>query len=271
MGSGSGQSFDQLKRAFMDLVNELHARKLAVPAAVVLVAIFAAVFMLPKAPAPPPPANTAPVADTSTQKVDSEAVVKLKLVGVSKLEDKTPLTGSANPFGNRGGTVCVQVGSSPKKFECLAGGYVTTYTCLAGQTEGICGDIQKGATGETGAGGGSTQETGGTPTPEEKKTPTHKKTTYYVVDVTLDGRTHNNVIAGASLPNETSPLVYFAGVTGSSNDKALFIAGDGVTVTGASADSAGNFSLTKGKSATLTDAGGVQHSFKLKSISKVTK
>ena len=54
MGSG-GMNFDQLKRQFSDLVAELHARRLAIPAGVILVAIVAAVFVLPKSPTPPPP------------------------------------------------------------------------------------------------------------------------------------------------------------------------------------------------------------------------
>jgi hypothetical protein len=45
MGGNSSQSIDRLKRAFMDLVHELHARKLAIPAAAVVVAIVAAMFV----------------------------------------------------------------------------------------------------------------------------------------------------------------------------------------------------------------------------------
>ena len=52
------KQLDALKRQVTDLVRELHARKLAIPAGALLLAIVAAVFMLPKASTPPRATST---------------------------------------------------------------------------------------------------------------------------------------------------------------------------------------------------------------------
>lgn len=276
MGGNSSQSFDKFKRAFLDLVNELHARKLAIPAGAVLAAILAAVFLLPKAPAPPPPATTAPVAEL-TKADDTEAVVSLRVVGVTSLDDTTPIANSSDPFKGSSKTVCVRVGKgTPKKFLCKIGDLLITYTCLEGVETGICGE-KAGSTSTTGStastggsgatGGGTGGSTGSTGKPKTKPKPT----TYYVVNVSVDGRTYKNVIAGDGLPNDKNVLAIFAGVTDSAK-KAIFIAGDGVTVTGATVDEElGNFELTKGQSVTIVDKLSASHTLTLKSIVKVTK
>jgi hypothetical protein len=276
MGGNSGQSFDQLKRAFLDLVGELHSRKLAIPAGAVLVAILAAVFMLPKSPAPPAPVAATPVANQHKNEVDAEAVVSLKLVGVSNLDNDTPIAHSSDPFHGEAGTKCVRIGSTtPKRFACRVGDQLMLFRCLPDTEVGICSSTGGGASGATGAtpgsdtGGGSTPSTGGGDTTPKKKA--KAKSSYYEISVSIDGRIYSHVVAGDSLPNESNTLAVYAGVT-SSAKKAIFISGDGVTVTGAVVDEdLGNFELSKGQTVTITDKLAAQHSLTLKSITKVTK
>jgi hypothetical protein len=274
-GNNSSQSFDQLKRAFLDLVNELHSRKLAIPAGAVLVAILAAVFLLPKSPAPPAPVAATPVANQQ-QTVNADEVVKLKMVGVSSLDNGDPISHSSDPFEGKAGTKCVRIGSgTPKRFACRVGDQLMLFECLPDVEVGICAP-DTGASGATGAvpgtdtgggGGGATPPTGDT-TPKKKK---HVKKTYFEVSVSIDGRTYTHVIAGDSLPNDANTLAVYAGAT-TSGKKAIFISGDGVTITGAVVDEElGNFELSKGQTVTITDKLAAQHTLTLKSITKVTK
>lgn len=280
MGSGGGINLDQLRRQFSDLVADLHARKLAIPAGVLLAAIVAAVFVLPKSPAPPPPA---PVATQGAGELEEQpAQVSLRLVGVSNLEDDIPLTASANPFGDKGGYKCRMTKSSaPREFECLVGDILVSYRCPVTKADdpgaGACATKSgasgetgaSGGTGKTGSGGGSTGGTGGGNSNGKKKTT--PKESYYVASVSLDDKTFSNVVAGDPLPNATAPLVTFAG-TNDSNSRGIFIAGDKVSVTGVTFDAdLGVFELGKGDTATLTDEAGVVHKLTLKSLKKVTK
>lgn len=279
MGSGN-MNFDQLRRQASDFVAELHAHRLAIPAGVILAAIVAAIFIMPKSATPPPPA---PVVNQDTGEVEEAPVqVSLKLTGVSDLEDDIPLTASANPFGDKGSYKCrVTKSSAPKEFECLVGDMLVNYRCPVTPASdpgvGACA-TKSGASGEAGAtgesgktefDGGSTDAPGNTNDDNNKKPAT--KETYYVAGMTLDGKAFSNVEAGDELPNATAPLVTYAG-TNDSNTRGVFIAGDKVTVTGVTVDEdLGVFELAKGKSATLTDEAGVVHKLTLKSLKKVTK
>ncbi len=284
----NGLNMDQIRRAVGDVIADLHARRLAIPAGVMLVAIIAAVFVLPKSSSPPPPQPvTTPVADGEA--IERPAQVSLKLVGVSSLEDDVALTDSSNPFYGTDAAKCSQINSGePKKFSCMIGDLLVRVTCPPAGPEveaaGICATKSSGASGSTGA----SAETGapmGTETPssggdtgggngggqsEPQQNPTETES-FYVIQATIDDTTFSNVEAGAPLPDTKTILVTYAG-TNSKNTKAIFIAGDGVSVAGVPVDeSLGTFELEKGKSATLTDPSGVTHSLKLDKISKVTK
>jgi hypothetical protein len=148
--------------------------------------------------------------------------------------------------------------------------------CPVGEGSGICASAAGGATGGTGSGGGgasggtggSDGSTGGTGTPKKEKAapPSY----VYVVKVTLDGKTYKQVVSGDGLPNNSDPLVIYAGDSG--GKKAIFLPGDGIGVSGVTADpDLGSFELAKGESATLTDTAGATHKLTLKSISKVKK
>lgn len=278
MGSGN-MNMDQIRRAASDLVAELHARKLAIPAAVLLVAIVAAAIVLPKSITPPPPE---PVTSAATPEViEQPAQVSLKLVGVTPLDNDIPLANSSDPFVGTDSADCTRVGSGePKQFDCRIGDLVVRVMCPPTEEGdpgvGICAEKSgsTSATGSSGGGGsgsesGSTEKTGDGGSGEKKKsTP---KSSYYVATVELDGKTFSNVVAGDPLPNTTNTLVTYAG-TNDSNTRGIFLAGDKVTVTGVAVDDElGSFELAKGKSATLTDETGAVHTMTLKSLKKVTK
>ena len=269
-----------IKRQFLDLVNELHARKLAIPAGLLLVGIVGAMILLPKGSTPPPP----PVAaDAGIEQPEEVRVAQVSVVEGSKVDDEFTPAGSENPFVAHDSSNCTtKQKSSPKILECRIGDLVVSVVCPSNADAGNCGKSaaagaegggSSGATGKgTEGGGGSTESTGGTG--DGKKDSDKKessRTTYYVVTLTLDGRTYTNVLAGESLPNERNALAIFAG-TNDSNKKAIFLAGDGVAISGVASDEElGTFELAKGKSATLTDAQGVEHKLTLKKITKVTK
>lgn len=281
--ASNNQNMDQIRRVASDMVAELHARKLAIPAAVLLVATIAAAIVLPKSSTPPPPE---PVVNGGAQieQIEQPAQVSLKLIGVTPLTNDIPLTNSSDPFAGKSNSDCTRVGSGePKQFDCKIGDLMVRVMCPAkgdGDTgSGICAS-KSGATAETG--GGSTEKTGGSdggmtaPTGDGKsgtgdKKKSTPKVSYYVAGVTLDGKSFSNVVAGDPLPSTGNPLATYAG-TNDSNNRGIFIAGDKVTVTGVPLDEElGSFELAKGDSATLTDADGVVHTLTLKSLKKVTK
>lgn len=279
MGSGN-MNMEQIRRAASDMVAELHARKLAIPAAVLLVAIVAAVFVLPKSATPTPPE---PVTSASAPEViEQPAQVSLKLVGVTPLDNDIPLANSSDPFVGTDSADCTRVGSGePKQFDCRIGDLVVRVMCpptVDGDPGvGICAG-KSGSTSSTGSSGsagggsesGSTEKTGDGGSGEKKKKST-PKSSYYVATVEIDGKTFSNVVAGDPLPNTSNTLVTYAG-TNDSNTRGIFLAGDKVTVTGVAVDDElGSFELAKGKSATLTDETGTVHTMTLKSLKKVTK
>ena len=272
--------FDALKRQCMDVVRDLHARKLAIPAGALLAAIVAAMILLPQGSAPPP---APPTAATPTVKPAVERVAQVSLIQPSSLDEDIPLTNSTDPFTGTGGYTCTRVGSgTPKTYDCIVSDLTVRIVCTATGGAGPCADSAGGSTGGTGgtssggSGGGTSTGGGSTPTSGNgggTKNPTKKKSTtsYYVVTVSIDGTTTKDVVAGDELPNSTSPLAVYAG-TNDAHTKAVFISADGVTVTGVPVDSTfGSFTLSTGKTATLTDAKGAAHKLTLKSIAKVTK
>lgn len=279
MGSGSSLNMEQIRRAASDLVAELHARKLAIPAAVLLVATLAAAIVLPKSvtPAPPEPVTTAKAPEV----IETPAQVSLKLVGVTPLENDIPLANSSDPFVGTDSADCTRVGSGePKQFDCRIGDLVVRVMCPVTADGdagvGICAE-KSGSTSATGSSGsagsgsesGSTQSTGDGGSGDKKKTT--PKSSYYVASIEIDGKTFSNVVAGDPLPNTTNTLATYAG-TNDSNTRGIFLAGDKVTVTGVAIDDElGSFELAKGKSATLTDETGTVHTLTLKSLKKVTK
>lgn len=263
-----GNEVDKLKRQTSDLVADLHARKLAIPAGILLVAIVAAMMLLPKSPAPPPPVQTAPVAKADAQ-VKTAQVANLKLVSATPLTTDPVTFGSENPFAVSSDVDCrVTKTSKPREIECVIGSTVAVFKCLSSDDIEIC--TGEGATGSSGGtGGGSTGSSGGGTSPDGSKP--KSKSTYYVVDFEFDGDTSKSVEAGEVLPSSGTPVAYYAGPN-SSGKKAIFVLADGISIQGAEADAdLGTFELEPGDEVVLTSADGVIHQLRLSKIRKVTK
>jgi hypothetical protein len=267
------KQFDAIKREVTNTLADMHARKLAIPAGALLLAIVAAMVMLPKGSTPvtPPPVAAAPPLTKTTP------VAQISLVPATTIDGDAPLTTSSDPFSGSGGYDCKKIGSNPDTYNCKVADLMLRVVCTAEANSAPCAPTE-GSTGSTGAtsggdsgtsggSGGSTESTGGNGKSKSKS----KSSSYYVVDVSIDGSTKKDVVAGDTLPKSSDPLVVYAG-TNDAHTKGIFIAGDGVTVTGVVVDQTfGSFALKKGQTATLTDATGAAHKITLKSIDKVSK
>jgi hypothetical protein len=274
------KQFEAFKRQSSDLVRELHARKLAVPAGALLLAILAALVLLPAASSPPaaPPTAAAPIVKPKVARI-----AQVSLIEESSLDEDIPLTNSEDPFaGSDDGYKCTKVSSNPRSYDCIVADLKVRVICTAEGGGGPCVQSE-GATGGGGAssstggsGGGATQSTGGNGGSGHNNSggggePESTKSSYYTVTVSLDGTTKKNVVAGTELPKASDPLAIYAGLN-DARTKAVFLAADGVVVTGVPVDvTFGSFTLKKGQTATLTDANGAEHKLTLKSITKVAK
>ncbi|MBJ7353681.1 MAG: hypothetical protein JHC98_02555 [Thermoleophilaceae bacterium] len=275
-GKDLNKQLDALKRQATDLVRELHARKLAIPAGALLLAILAAVFLLPQSSSPPaaPPTATAPPVQSKVARV-----AQVSLIEPSSLDEDVPLANSEDPFIGKSGYKCSKVGSNPKTYDCIVSDLKVRIICTGETGSGPCAEgggatAGGGASSGTGSGGDGGGATGGGDSGGGDSgggDSGDSKSYYYVVTVSIDGTTKKNVVAGTELPKTSDALVVYAG-TNDAKNKAVFISGDGVIVTGVKVDATfGSFSLKKGETATLTDANGAEHKLTLKSISKVTK
>ncbi|MBI4897161.1 MAG: hypothetical protein HY827_02205 [Actinobacteria bacterium] len=260
---------EKLKRQASDLVAELQARKLFIPAVALLVAIVAAMIVLPQSPAPPPPVQAAPAASTADKPINVKQVANLTLVSATPLTYVPQTFSEENPFSVSSDVNCRMTKSSkPREFECVIGATVAVFKCLESDDFAMCKD--SGSSGSTGAsgGGGGTGTSGGGDSPNKKK---KSKSTYYVVDVDFDGDTKKSVEAGEELPSSGTPVVYYAGPN-SSGSKAIFVLADGVSIQGADADpDLGTFEISAGDEVVLTTSDGVIHQMQLSKIRKVTK
>lgn len=270
-----GNEIDKFKRQAGDLIADMHARNLAIPAAVLIVMILAAVFVLPKSPAPQEPVSSTPIAKSDGNKVELAKVANLTVVSAKPLGDESvPDYGQANPFKVGTDTNCTyKSGTDPREFQCVIGSTVVNYKCMPSDTGKACTDALGSTGGGSSGGTGSSDATGGTqPTDGTGGDGTKKtKVTYYTVDVVYDGKTYKGLEGGDQLPKSGTPIVFYAGPN-SKAKKALFVLGDGVTVQGVQADpDLGTFELAKGDEVVLTESNYQVHSLKLTKITKVTK
>lgn len=278
-GDDLNKQFDALKRGAVDLVSEMHSRKLAIPAAALVLAILAAVVLLPSSPtpAPVPPAAVAPAPQAQPAVA---RVAQVSVIEPASLDEDIPLTSTTDPFTGTSGYKCTRVGSGePKKYDCEVSDLKVRIICTSDSSTGPCAESEgsTGGTGSAGSAGGSEADGGSGGSGEAPKTgggdsaPKKTKTTYYTASVLLDGSTISNVEAGTELPKTSGTLVVYAGAN-DANTKGVFILADGVTASGVVVDETfGSFALAKDKSVTLTDANGVEHKMTLKKLTKVTK
>lgn len=275
MADSNPENPSKLAQQARTILYDLHARNLAIPAGVLLAAIVAAMFVLPKSAAPPPPVETVPTAVGSQPAVETAEAANLTFVSAEPLDGASPEFGSYDPFARKARSNCTATKTStPKEFKCVIGSTVVTYACQKEDAAKIC--EATGSTGATGgagfgdgSGGGSTgggDPGSGTPPP---KAPA--KSSYYVVRVTYDNKVYKDLVAGDQLPKSGTGIVLYAGPDDSAK-KAIFVLGDGVTVQGAQADEdLGNFELAKGDDVVLTGGDDVAHTLTLDSIKKVTR
>lgn len=272
------KQFDAMKRQGSDLVREMHARKLAIPAGALLLALVAALVLLPKSSPPPaaPPTASAPVTKPKIARI-----AQVSLIEPAAIDEDIPLTSSTDPFTGETSYTCEKVSSDPKAYRCLVSNIMILVLCNEEGGSGPCATDEGKGAGASGGGGGATGGTtvpGGTDTPGEVKPPGNggggsgeKKTVYYTVTVSIDGSTKKNVEAGTELPKTSGALVVYAGPN-DANTKGVFILADGVTADGVKVDDTfGSFALSKNQTVTLTDVNGVEHKMTLKSINKATK
>ncbi|MGH2960176.1 MAG: hypothetical protein ACRDKE_11275 [Solirubrobacterales bacterium] len=270
------KQFDAAKRQGSDLVRELHARKLAIPAGALLLALFAAIVLLPQSSPPPaaPPTAAAPVVKPKIARI-----AQVSLIEPSTIDEDIPITNSADPFTGETGYKCEKVSSNPKAYRCLVSNIMILVLCNeeggagpCAANEGKAEGASAGTGGSTGGGtGGSTGSTGGGDKKSSDGGSGNSNTVYYTVTVSIDGTTKKNVQAGTELPKSTDSLVVYAGPN-DAHSKGIFILADGVTATGVNVDQTfGSFALSKNQTVTLTDADGAEHKMTLKSINKATK
>lgn len=270
-GDDLKRQLDVLKRHFMDLVRDLHARKLAIPAGALLAAIVAALVLLPKGSSsvPAPPAASAPVV-----KPKIEPVAQISMVNASSLDEAIALTSSSDPFGGSTGYSCRQISSNPRTMECNVGGMQLRVICAKDDPSPACA-TGEGASGATGGAGGGGQtpggsETGGGSTGGTGDGSDGSRKVWYAFEATLkiDNKTYKRVQVGDAEPS-SAPLVVFAGAD-SSSSTATFIAAEGVTVSGVPIDPDFRaFNLRVGRTATLEDVTGKKHKLKLASLKLV--
>jgi hypothetical protein len=272
------KQFDAMKRQGSDLVREMHARKLAIPAGALLLALVAALVLLPKGSTPPaaPPTATAPI-----EKPKIARVAQVSLIEASTIDEDIPLTSTTDPFTGETGYKCTKVSSDPRAYRCIVSDIAILVLCNEEGGSGPCKEDEGKAAGASGAAGGDAGAggaTGVTPMPGETKPPGSggggsgdNKTVYYTVTVSIDGSTKKNVEAGTELPKTSGALVVYAGPN-DANSKAIFILADGVTADGVNVDDTfGSFALAKNQTVTLTDVNGVEHKMTLKSLNRATK
>lgn len=273
-GNDLSKQLDALKRQFTDLVRDLHARRLAVPAAAILAAIVAAVVLLPKSATPPPAPTTAAITPAVKEKV--QVAAQISTIQPTPLGDDIPLAGSSDPFVGETGYTCSVVSTDPKILDCVVSDQRLFILCSE-SAAGPCAET--GATGKA-AGGGSTggsgsgSGTGGEVPPAgggggDSGSGGGMRYFYYAATMKLDDTTYKKVPAGTMIPRSSTPLVAFLGES-STGDGGTFLAANGVTVSGTSIDPIFNsFALDVGQTVTLTDPEGKDHKFTLKSIDLV--
>lgn len=268
-----------LRRQAADLVRELHARRLALPAGVLLIAIVAAMVLLPKGGTPPSPPTPTGVAGVTAETPKVE-VARVSLISASSIDEDIPLSNSSNPFTGKNDYTCTRVGSGePKVLNCQIGDVLVRVICPESEEpQGACAN-KSGASGSTGsdasssgAGSGSGTSGSGTGGSGGGSTGTSGETKYYTwaVTVKIDLKTYKDKVVGSQLPTSDNPLAIFAGVN--TDGGAVFLGASGVAVTGTPVDPNFNrFDLKKGQTATITDLDGKKHKLTVVSIKKVEK
>lgn len=247
---------DDLRKSLDNIVGDLKARNLLIPAGVLLLLIVLAVFALPKSPAAVEPVTSAPANNDTVS--ERAAVASITLVNGETLDGHLVNTSAIDPFGPKGsGTKCY-VGrvDGVKAVLCMSDGNAAVVACEGAS----CATGGAGGTGESGPVETAPEDDGNDDVADEED--------YYVVDVTLNGKTYKNLEAGDGIPSSGIPTMFYAGAS-TSGKSAQFLVAEGLSVQGADFDpELGVFTAQEGDSVVLTAEDGTVNEFKLKDISK---
>lgn len=240
------------------IIRDLHARKLAVPAGILLALIVLAIVALPKTQTVASSETAMPHQTAEATQRAAVAAIALK-TGDALGEKRLSTFGAIDPFAPKGAGASCKVTSLDgiKVMTCTANGASTVVKC-----EGpSCSTGSSGGTGESVPVESPSPDSdgGGDTTTEEPS---------YVVDVTLDGKTYKDLAAGDGIPTTGVPTMFYAGAS-TSGKSAQFLVIDGLSVQGADFEpDLGVFTAKEGDTVVLTDEAGTVYQFKLKDISK---
>lgn len=274
-GNGNEQ-LEALKGAAQDLVADLKARNLLLPAIVLVAAIVAAFIILPKGGSSSLTSEV-PTAPASPQgPTAADRVATVSIVDFGELPSGEPLSDQVNPFKQPGTYSCTTVqAKNPKILNCkVPGNLQVQVICSGEQADQPPCETESGA---SESGGGSTSETGSTSTTTNGTDGTSTNSDdaggiyAFRVTVTYDDTQYKNIEQGDQIPpsGKGTKIATFEGVS-STGAQASFRAVEGSTVTGVTVDGSGlTFVMRKGQTAKITDATATQHTLKLVSITKV--
>jgi|SRR5919112_930378 hypothetical protein len=211
-----------MKIFLLDLWHDLREKRLAPVAVVLLAGLVAVPIVLAKPAADPGPAPVAPATSSAQEESQAEAALAKVKLGEDEAGKGSTLGvfDPDNPFSPPKGTI--------KSDDVTAG------TAGPGDTGTPAGGTgpDTGTPGDTGSGGvGTLPGTGGTPTTPGTGgggTTTTETTVYkYVVDITFEVNGRARRIKGLEkldmLPNDSSPLLIFMGVTSKGSDAVFLV------------------------------------------------
>ncbi|MFT4050379.1 MAG: hypothetical protein QM648_11180 [Solirubrobacterales bacterium] len=270
----SNDQLNSAKRAVQDVIADMKSRNLLLPAIVLVVALVAAMIVLPKKSEPVDASAPAPIATPTTKASTGPKTIEITLVTPNAIGESGPLTSSRNPFEGDASYTCTVVSSGdPKVLSCQVADLKVRVTCPQDADGEPCGDGggSSGATGGSG-GGGSTSSTTTTVTTGGGGTGSTPVTIYaYQTNVQLDGKNFKGLEQGESVPSKSDPVATFDGVDEKAT-RASFMAAAGSTVTGATVDkeTGRSFTMKVGQTVKITESDGTTvHKLKLTKISKV--
>lgn len=280
----TSEQLETIKRHVQDVVEDMRSRNLLLPAIALIVAIVAALVVLPKKSEPVTEAVAPP---PITQQASEERPIEILLVKPSAVGDDDVLTSSSNPFIGESDYTCKTISSGdPRILSCKIADLTVRVTCPmdadsppCGSGEGASGEA--GATGETA--GGEAPGGGGLPGTQIVETPDPAPTTpppaqknpvvvyEYKTNLRYDGRAYNYVPAGTPLPTQKAPVVTLVKVDGKAK-QATFKVELGSAVSGPKLDVRNQtFVLKTGRSAKITELSQAVHTLQLVAVKKVRK
>jgi hypothetical protein len=266
-GSGNEQ-LESAKQAVSEIVEDLRARKLLLPAIILIVAIVAAFFVLPKSGDDQSVVSDLPTAPAVAQgPTAADRVATVNLVDIGEDPSGVALSKSTNPFSKPGDYSCTEVqAKNPRILDCIVPGNLRVQViCQGGQAKEVPCVDKSGSTG-----GGSSGSTGGVS--ETGDGDSAGGIYAFRVTVKYDDTQYSNIEQGGPVPPEGkgTKIATFENVS-STGAQASFRAVEGSIVSGVTVDQTTGLSFTmkKGETARITDPTAQEHTLRLVKITKV--